>query len=282
MSVTASQISLVLSGGSGNNDPTQSLGGMPSSVPIVSNQMDNLFEDVPPADTETGLTDYRCMYIFNDGTDTVFNCQVWLGSVVSGGSNIFLGIAQQDEVQRISIAGTVTAGTVTFGFGTNTFTSDFDVNVNIWASNIALLMNGLLNSSGQPILSGVTVSGQISGGATFFDITFGGFDGGRDQDLLTLIANNLSPTPVITIQLLVQGGPVNTIAPTIDVDTTPPTGVTFTQPTSSTPLTILQLNSGDGFPLWAQRVTPAGAASLAQDGFNMLVQIESLPPVLSS
>lgn len=280
----ASQISLVLSGGASNTDPTQSLGGVPSSTPITTDQLDNLFDDVSSTDTQTGLTDYRCMYIFNDGTSTAYNCQVWIDSIVAGGSNIFLGIAQQNELQRITIVGTVTAGTVTFSFGTYQFTTGFDADVNVWAGNIALLMNGILDSQGQPILSGVVVTGQISGSNTYFDVTFGGLDGMRDQDLLAVVPNKnnlLPPNTPISIQLLAQGSPINTIAPSLDVKTTPPSGVNFVQPTSTTPLTILELNSGDGFPLWAQRITAAGAASLSQDGFIMKVQIESLPPTLS-
>jgi hypothetical protein len=280
MPITVSQISLVYSGGSANSDPTLSLGGNSSVIPITNNQIDNIFDNVAPTDTQTGLTDYRCMYIFNDGDETVYNCQVWIASAVSGGSVISLGIAQQNEVQRITITGAVTGGSMTLSFGGIQFTSVFDHSITVWGNNIALQMNGLLGTDNQPILSGITVIGQTSNSISYFDVTFSGLDGGRDQEMLTVIGNNFTPQQPISVTLLAQGSPVNTIAPSISVKTTPPTGVAFGSPTPTNSITVSRLDSGDGFPIWAQRVTPAGAASLSQDGFIMNVQIESLPPLI--
>jgi hypothetical protein len=238
-----------------------------------------MFDDVLPADSETGLVDHRCLYVFNDGEDPVYSCGIWMDSEVEGGSNIDLGVAYQNEVQRIVIRGGVTSGTLTLAYKGNNFTSAFDSNINQWASNIQSLMNGLVDENDVNLLQNVTVSGQISGNNRYLDVTYGGVDGGRDHNLLTVVSNTLSPTPTIDVQLLIQGSPVNTVAPLLDVDTTPPGGVTFYTPTEDIPIRIWKLNSGEGFPLWARRTTTSGSTSLEQDGFKMKIRFESLPPL---
>jgi hypothetical protein len=280
MAITSDQISLVLSGGSGNNDPKFSLGGQPSAFPITSGQLNNLFDDVTAEETSGGLDEYRCLYVFNDGLETVYNVKLWIDSQVEGGSDILIGAAEQDEVQRLTIRGTISAGTITLSYAGKTFTTNFDPSINIWAQNIEVSMNGLLDDESVHLLNDVTVTGQQSGTNRFFDITFTGIDGKRDHPMLLNVSNDLSPTPTqVALSLLLQGSPVNNVAPSVDVDTTPPGGVTFSSPTIDAPITIIKLGPSEGFPFWVKRTTQAGATALSRDAFVLKIRIESLNPI---
>lgn len=271
-------MSLVLSGGSGNNDPNLSLGGQPSAFPITSGQLNNLFDDVTAEEASDGLNEYRAVYIFNDGLETVYNVKLWLDSQTEGGSDIFIGVTEQDEVQRLTILGTTTSGTITMSYNSKPFTTNFDANINIWAQNIQSSMNGLLNDDDEPMLNDVIVTGQISGINRFFDITYTGIDGKRDHPIVLIVSNNLSPDSLTSTSLLLQGSPVNTVAPAIDVETTPPGGVTFYNATIDSPINILKLNPGEGFPFWLKRTTLSGATTLKRDAAVLKIRIQSLNP----
>ena len=64
MAVVSGDIVYFMSGGSGNSNPNNSIGGDPSSSPI-SGLVNNLFDNISPEETTAGKTDYRCFYIFN-------------------------------------------------------------------------------------------------------------------------------------------------------------------------------------------------------------------------
>ena len=278
MAITAEQIALVLSGGSGNNDPNASLGGQPSAYPMTSGLLNNLFNDVTAEETINGIEEYRCLYVFNDGDDTVYNIKVWIDSQTDGGSDIELGSTEQDEVQRITIRGALSAGTLTLSYASKSFTTNFDPSMTTWAQNIQVSMNGLLDDDGQPILNGVTVTGQTSGTNRFFDISYTGVDGKRDHPMIVIVSNDLSPSPTVQASLLLQGSPINTVAPSVDVSTTPPGGVTFFVPTQDQPINVLRLGKNEGFPFWVKRTTQAGTTALNRDAFIMKIRIESLNP----
>lgn len=74
--ISQKDLSFVFSGGSGNLDPSQSLGGNSSAYPLKDG-INNLFDDVQL--TGNTITDYRCFYVFNDNeTQTLFNVAVWI------------------------------------------------------------------------------------------------------------------------------------------------------------------------------------------------------------
>src|SRR5690606_25749840 len=110
MTATANDLVVVLTGGSSNNDPYESLGGEPSSQPIIG-VLNNLFENISPEEAATGKTDYRCIYVFNNNTaDDIYEVKVYIVSETTGGSEIEIGIIQKQEVQRITVSGTVSGG----------------------------------------------------------------------------------------------------------------------------------------------------------------------------
>ena len=132
--------------------------------------------------------------------------------------------------------------------------------------------------SGNIILGGVSVVGQITTSLTLFDITFAGINGSRDHDLIEFVSSTISPSSNIAVQLLYQGSPINTIAQEINVATTTPGGVAFFSPTKQEPIFLPMLASGEGFPFWVQRITSPGTSSVESDNFVLSVNLTTLKP----
>ncbi len=76
MTINPSDLSLVYSGSSTNNDPNLSLGGASSSFRVSSDVINNLFDDVQPEESLEGHEDYRCLYMFNDSEETAYNITI--------------------------------------------------------------------------------------------------------------------------------------------------------------------------------------------------------------
>lgn len=81
MAVTASDMKFRLSGGLSNTDQNASIGGAISETDVVSNTLQNLFDNVSGAQAASGITEYRCIYILNDhATDTINSLVIWIQS----------------------------------------------------------------------------------------------------------------------------------------------------------------------------------------------------------
>lgn len=280
MAISASDISLVLSGGSGNQAPNSALGGSPSATPVASSALNNLFADVTPEQATVGLEDYRCLYLFNDGEQPVYNLNLWIDSQLEGGSSVEIGIEEQNESQRITISGaTVTGGSLTVSYLGFTVTTSYNPDLGVWASNLQDGLNSLKDDNGVELLRQTVVRAQNNGSTLIFDVTFTGLDGKRDHELIQIADNNLTPTVNTSVVLTLQGSPINTIAPAIDVATTPPGGVAFFAYSSILPIVIPKLSPADGFPFWVKRVTPAGTESTNVDGFTLRAKMETLNPL---
>lgn len=81
MALTESDIEYRLSGGSGNDDPNDSLGGAISSTTIEDATNNNLFDDVSGDEADSGDTEYRCFFVKNThDTITWKNVKLWINS----------------------------------------------------------------------------------------------------------------------------------------------------------------------------------------------------------
>jgi hypothetical protein len=65
MAILPTDVKYFLSGGSGNTDPNQSLGGAISTTQFTDAMAHNMFADVEGTETTTGSTKYRCIYVKN-------------------------------------------------------------------------------------------------------------------------------------------------------------------------------------------------------------------------
>lgn len=281
---TASDITVVLSGGTINIDPNRSLGGDPSNSPIIDGILNNLFDDVSPEESESGHEDYRCIYFFNDGTTPVYSVKVFIVEDFEKGATIEVGIQQRNEIQRIQVTGSLAGGQITLSYEGVEFTSNFNADLGTWATTLETTLNSLVDGSGDPLLREVTVNAQATDSQTkIFDISFVGIDGSRNHSEFILVSNNLVSGEVtgsteVEISTPQEGAPVNTIAPEISLETTPPGGVVFFAASELSPISIPYLKAEEGFPVWVKRTIAANTDAVAEDGVKLRFVGEALAP----
>jgi hypothetical protein len=223
MTIIPSDLSLVYSGGTNNNDPNLALGGASSSFRVSSDVINNLFDDVQPEESTDGQEDYRCLYFFNDSGETCYNVTMWIADEEVGGSTIEVGVNATDEFQRIVLSGgSITGGALKISFADLVFVTDYNADLGDWANDIQTKLRGL--GAG---LSDVVVTAQnAGGGVTIFDVAFGGEDGKRAQPDMLIFENALEPSSIEAAVTVLQGGsPINTLAPEIEVEGNQPPDV---------------------------------------------------------
>lgn len=274
--IETNDIVYVLSGGATNADPDKSLGGDPSSSPVL-NGLNSLFANVSSDDAQAGLTDYRCMYVFNNSlVETLWKSKVFTQGEITSGSDAELGFIFADEIQNLTVIGNVTGGTLTLSYEGSNFTFSFSSNLSTWVANFQSAIRSIAT------LEEVQVSAQTSTSVdlqtvTVFTILYTGSSGQRFHPILEVVANALTPSAIVSASRSIGGSPINSIATIIDHATTTPNGVTFGPATQLEPMSIGHLRPTDGFPVWIKRVTPAGTQPVAGDGFTIVVGGTAFP-----
>ena len=279
MLTTASNISFVLSGGASNINPNNSLGGDPSSTSINGGLLNNLFDDVASYESENGNEDYRCIYVFNDGETTVWDMKLWADSITEGNVQIKLGIESSNEKQRITIIG-ATGGILELQYKDRSFSSDYNSNTTVWASNIETSISNVTVSdvSTEKIFKKVSVEGRNLGSdKLIFDITWSGKDGKRNFDNIEIIGSELvlEPNGSVLVTVEQQGSPINTLA-NETIETSPPGGVVFFDTNETSPIVIARLDPSDGFPIWIKRIIPSQTVASVEDKFTIQMVAQSL------
>lgn len=84
MTVQSTDIKFYLTGavsdGGSQSDPNASLGGYRSSTQIISNLLNNLFDDKSSDEATSGDTDYRCICVKNSSLETMYNVISWMAA----------------------------------------------------------------------------------------------------------------------------------------------------------------------------------------------------------
>lgn len=277
MALSAYDISMVLSGGSNNIDPRLSIGGLPSATQIVSGNINNLFEDITPGESEAGKIDYRVFYIANDGNENAYNASVWISGDITGGSTIEIGIDKRDESQRVTVQGSATpSGNMVLSIDGKQFTVHVPTpfNLNLWRDNFQFALNSLLADDGTLLYPSVIVLVSASTNSFSFDVNFPLLNGSKNEEQIIEVANNM-PGTTIGIITVVNGSPINTIATQLDSELNTPAGVSFGIPTEASPIFFYVLRPSDFFALWVKRTTLAGVDSLANDGVTLSFRSET-------
>jgi hypothetical protein len=284
MVTTATNISIVLSGGSTNASPANSIGGTPSNTPITSHVINNLFQDISADEQEGGFEDYRCFYIFNDGDTPIYTIRLWITEEVINGASIEMGIKTSSEIQRITISPIPTTGSVTLSFEGIQFILNANSNVAVLANELKNKLNSLINDEGYSALKQVNVTGQSLTNQIVFDIDFSGGLGGlgrddkKDHGIIAVVSDTFNNDAEITVATIQEGSPVNSIAELIETPLAQPAGVEFFQPTEVSPITIAYLFPSEGFPIWVKRVATEDAIPIENDGFTFRLKANSLDP----
>lgn len=265
MTIDASDIIYVFSGGSDNADPDESLGGLSSSQLITSSR---LFDNVTGAESGSGSTEYRCVYLKNTSTDsTLFNTEMYIAYTVAGDVTVELGFNFQFDKQTVIIynANSVTSGNFTLVYtndSSHDIIVDWDASLVTWINNFETAIQAI---SG---LEDTSVLGSYSGDDLTFEIQFGGSY--RYHNIVTLDSNDMISglTTTISISKLVSGGPINSIADSIDVETTTPNNLIF----YSNLINLGNLLPLDSVPIWIKRIVPIDPLPTENDGFTLKVK----------
>jgi len=113
-----SAIQLRFSGGTTNSVTTTSTGGAMSNVSVTDATLNNTWDDVATAQSISGVTEYRCFYLYNShATLTAYSCEMWIDSQTPAGDTIEIakGSAAAGGTEQGPLAAETTAPTaVTF------------------------------------------------------------------------------------------------------------------------------------------------------------------------
>ena len=275
MSLSTSDFAFVYSGGISNANPDLSLGGTMSVQPILGVR---LFTDVTTSQAVSGLVDYRCVYINNtNNLYTLYDANILVSYTVPGDVTVQLGFKFINERQDITVtnATDITGGDFVIVYtdvqGNNyTLSIPWSNNLSTWANNLQTAIRTV------PNLTGVVVSGITSGSNVIFEIDFYGDAAYRCHNLMLLQSNSLTssgPAIMVNIVKVINGSPINSIADQIDVSTTAPTNIVFSDfavPGNMRPQ--------DFVPVWIQRTVPINSTAIENDGFTLSVIGNAIAP----
>ncbi len=267
--ISTSDISFLLSGGSTNLNPDLSLGGPPSSNPVAGN-LNSLFRDVTPEEATAGLVEYRCFYISNSSeSETLRGAAVQTSVQATGGAFVDLGVSRATESQRIEISGGVSSGSAEFRLGDASFSG-------AWSGSAESFRTSLLESLSSAGLGDVVVE-RSSGSTDVFTLFFSGSLDNKSHPLVELVDSSLSGESSVSISIsrVTTGSPINTVAPLVPTRSTPPAGVTFLTTSASSKITIGNLGPGDSMPVWIRRTTPAGTEF--KEGDSVTIRLSGDP-----
>jgi hypothetical protein len=275
--IKGTDISFVLSGGETNTDANKSLGGYPSYF-VVENSINSLFSDVSMEQSKTGLTDYRCIYVFNNNlTDFLYNTKVFIKAEYLGGSDITIGLPIATDIQKIIVTGLPDAGSyLTISYYPfdilNSIVVPYNVNFNIWAQDIQDGLNNLPSAALSGIQVGVNYIPQTpsSPQVITFTILFLGNDNNKNHPLLEGSLTTGSSS-IVVFEKVRQGGPINTITSSIAYSTTPPTGIDFSYPMEQSAIILGTFGPTEGFPVWFRRQTAVQPDAMLNDGVVLAI-----------
>jgi hypothetical protein len=264
-----------LSGGTANRSPDLSLGGSISTEP-VNDLTGNLFSQITKTQAESGSTTYRCMYVVNEGDETLYNVEVYVDQE-DAISTLYIGLHKQIEVQKIILTGSPIGGTFRLrylinidGIQVSQETNDiqFIPDLTQVASNVQTALNDLT------YLSDVSVVAQYVDSAWVFMVTFNGTHAYREHKQLQIATNNVLGENIgLVIQTVTEGGPVNTTAVDIGFENQAPTGINFNLHTADDTLAVGTLFPLDGFAIWLKRVTESDTIGTTEDIDNAVLKI---------
>ncbi|WP_035216982.1 hypothetical protein [Desulfobulbus elongatus] len=99
-----------ITGGADNNDPYASLGGVRSSNIVSEIALNNLFDDVSPAEASAGDTEYRAIDLYNSGDAPATGVVLYNSAETSSaGTTLDFGIEASPIDSTTSIANESTA-----------------------------------------------------------------------------------------------------------------------------------------------------------------------------
>lgn len=249
-----------------NCNAALSLGGERSTCELT-----DLFGDLTSTQSRRGLVDYRCFYVKNTHlTETLREAKLYIDFEKKSGSFIDLGIARQDEVQKIQFTGLQPPAEGDYilidipGYVTG-LQVDYHVNQTIWQGRMQTEMRSVDGLGGVI----VSVAGSIGHPTDIvFTVQFVGEAKSHAIDPMTVDVTNLSDQTAL-VSTTTNGLPINTETVTIDNFLIAPAGVEFNYPLRGNPVELGNLRPGDELPIWVRRTTPEKTVAKINDSFIM-------------
>ncbi len=157
MAITASDIIFRLSGGTSNTSPAASLGGARSTAGgtavITTDTLNNVWDDVSGADSSSGKTEYRGIYVLNNhGSLTLTAAKIWISSnTTSADDTIDIALAVEGlNATMATIANETTApATVTFAGTANSFATGLSLGNIPSGQHYGVWIKRVVNSNAQ-------------------------------------------------------------------------------------------------------------------------------------
>ena len=261
--LTTSDIVFVFSGGQGNYDPFQSIGGNPSVIEIGEISQ-GLFTSLTDEQLKSGITDYRCFYIFNQSdTESLYDFSVYNQN--SSSAVCYIGLDKKNDIQKITLSGSPISGNLVLNYDGDDFTVEFSSNTQQLALNFQqqLIDLGLL---------GVIVTTEAKTGYYNILINFESDSGFKYHPLISLVSNNLSPSTEFFINKIQDGSPINIIVPKTQSILSEPENITFDLITPINPIYLASLKPNEGIPIWLKRVVPAGTSKSGALNFQFKIK----------
>jgi len=258
MTIAASQIIFLLSGGTSNSNPSRSIGGPPSTFPVLGT-LNNLFSDVTSDEATSGKTDFRCFYVKNNSSNSyLYDVECFIDSQASTGSTAEVGAAIVTDVQNIEVRGPVTGGNLVLKYEQTEFAAEWGGSPQNFLDNLLLAMQGVG-------LNGVGISTSFSGISQNFIVEFKGFQDKRNHQKMVVSENNLVGAVSVSISKVAEGQPINSNGPLLAAETVPPSKVNFY--TTNQRISLGNLRPGDFVPVWIKRTTVANTDFKENDYF---------------
>jgi len=260
MAIATTDHKAYLTGGSANTNVNLSLGGAISATLITDNVINNLFDNVSTAESLAGMTDYRCIAIKNEnsvsaGSFTVNN----MYAIITLGTTDFTLIGATSVTASAFVIGTTYTITA---IGTTDFT--------------------LIGAAANTVGTRFTATGAGTGTGTAVTTVFTATGVGTGTGTAGQIAQNVSvyisantPSPGTDVSIGLDPNGVSVDAVTTTPETTAPTGVTFSQPTTAGVLTVGSILPQDYVNIWLRWVVTAGAAAYTNDSVSLSVDLAS-------
>lgn len=275
MTLTSGDIKIFMSGGVSNSDPDHCLGGDISTTYFTSVR---LFDSVTAVQNTAGYVDYRCVYINNiNSFDTLYDAKIFIGSEVSGGSSITIGIEQNNERQDVYITNAANIGSGNFtlrlyNYFTDSyfnFTVNHDLLILNWTSNFQTAIREIDG------FGDVTVSGLYYGTTVCFTVNFVGSSQKRyfeSLELVSLSQDFLNVNASLSVQKIADGGPKLNTANEIPSEVTIPANIVFVSTSSTSTISIGDLRPTEYFAVWIKRTVISGVDPIEGDGFVIRVK----------
>lgn len=98
MAVESADVEIRLStqtGSAGNSTastPAASIGKWMATTELTDASLENLFRNITALEAETGITLYRCLFVYNTSADLWESVKLWLVSQIAGGGTVAVGL----------------------------------------------------------------------------------------------------------------------------------------------------------------------------------------------